>query len=357
MLCTQSNPNTLEKCGHPSIGVCGEEMPGLCRICDKDDEIFVANVEDARFIELQDCKHIIEVNELIRWMKSEPDRNNFRIKECPKCNVAIRHTESLDVFIHTILQDIEQVKLKVRGNPKEQRNLNARVKGIIDKGLYATETISLRSVYIDIYDETEFGKRPAARPKQTLIALTNKFNLVETLRNICMAFEKRNKLRQNIQAKEVEKLQQRIKTTAAFIKDYKNSAQQRYDISTEISFLQCMGDVIVKSSAQPLNELSKSLLNEAFKLANKCGTATKTVRKEFSRLVTEACKHLPEPGISLEGKQIALPHMSFQRENWFKCPNGHIYCFGESDDGVEKNECSECDTMRLDELNKALEQI
>lgn len=89
-----------------------------------------------------------------------------------------------------------------------------------------------------------------------------------------------------------------------FIDSYRNTEQQRADISNEISFLQLMGDVIVKASGQPFNDTGKKLLNDAFEVANKYGSATESVQKEFIGLVNEACKHSSGLGISLEEKQM-----------------------------------------------------
>lgn len=63
--------DTLLKCGHLSIGVCGEKPPQKCRICDKNEvtTIFFGNEEkaDARFIELKEgCKDLFEVEDLIQ---------------------------------------------------------------------------------------------------------------------------------------------------------------------------------------------------------------------------------------------------------------------------------------------------
>lgn len=110
-LCKHPNPGLVPSCGHSSIGVCGEKMPTLCRVCNKDqvEKIFFGkeDEEDARFIELEDCKHIIEVSALLRWMKSalesnsdEPDpiKNCVQMKRCPQCKEIICKTKSLSVF-------------------------------------------------------------------------------------------------------------------------------------------------------------------------------------------------------------------------------------------------------------------
>ena len=62
--CNEPCQQTLKKCGHPCIGLCGEPCPTKCRICDKDEveEIFFGTEEEpeARFVLLLDCHHFFE---------------------------------------------------------------------------------------------------------------------------------------------------------------------------------------------------------------------------------------------------------------------------------------------------------
>ena len=70
------------KCGHPCIGLCGEKCPTKCRICDREEvcEILFGNEEDedARFIQLEECGHVIEVMSCDKWMKQKKRRQASR---------------------------------------------------------------------------------------------------------------------------------------------------------------------------------------------------------------------------------------------------------------------------------------
>lgn len=359
-ICEHPSKGKIRKCRHPSIGVCGEKIPRLCRVCDKDEveEIFFGREDekDARFIELEDCKHVIEVNGLIQWMNSEPDssesnsQNSIQFKKCPKCKTVIRHTRSLNTFIQASLRDIQEVKLKTYGHPRENRttqlNLNRKSKDLLERGSFKVKTVHLSAIYAEIFHKTTFEGNVWPRPKHILIELTNKFELVEALKKICLSFEKRSKIRQqNVSTKAIEKFEERIRISAKFIKDYRNCDQKRIDIATEISFLQMMGDVIVKACNQTFNDAGKKLLDEAFELANKYGSATDSVREEFVRLVSEACKHSSGLGISLEEKRMVLRAMGFQRGHWYKCPNGHIYCIADCGGAVMTSQCPDCGSV------------
>lgn len=313
-----------------------------------------ANEKQARFIELKDCQHVFEVNELIECMQTEPDSvaKSIELKKCPTCKTVIRRTNALNPFIRASLGDIECVKARHSGDPKKNRiaqiDLNRKVERILDKKTFKVKTVQLRPIYVDLLHETEFNKKRITKAK--LVELTNKFELAEMLKMICVKFEKRQKSQQNVRTKLTEIFKDRLQTAAVFIEDFRNAEQQRDDIAAEVSFLQLMGDVIVKTCGQPFNDTGKKLLNDAFELASKCGSATESVRKEFRELVSEACEQLSGIGISSEDKGIVLRYMGFQREYWFKCPNGHIYCIG------EYSECPECES-RMDDADLSLNRI
>ncbi|ERL94135.1 hypothetical protein D910_11417 [Dendroctonus ponderosae] len=83
--CTQRCTKLL-KCGHVCVGFCGDPCPPLCRTCDyeKLTEIFFGNEgeEDAVFVLLKDCGHVLESTGLESWMNEAQDLIQF--KRCPK---------------------------------------------------------------------------------------------------------------------------------------------------------------------------------------------------------------------------------------------------------------------------------
>lgn len=364
-LCKHPSNEKVRKCGHQSIGVCGEQVPSLCRICNKDEveEIFFGTEADegARFIQLVDCKHIIEVDSLIHWMNAEPEtsesnsengtRNSIQLKKCPKCKTEIRHTKALNTFIQASLKDVQQVKLKTYGTKNEnrtlQRDLNKKAHRVLDARLYECRAVSLFEIYKEIRNGTKFNKHRERvfepRPKQVLIQLSNKLNLVETLREICSTLEyPETILRKNFDEAAISKFQERIVMANGFIKEYQNSEQMRHDIETEISFLQMMGEVIRKATIQTFSETAIHFLIDAFELAHKRGRATELVQSEFKRLVDEAFKEATGLGISLEEKNMVLKAMDLQRGHWYKCPNGHVYCITECGGAMERSVCPDC---------------
>ena len=113
----------FKACNHQCIGLCGENCPDKCRICDAAEvtEIFFGTEDepDARFVQLQDCAHIFEVSGLDRWMETADvgtdGQTNIQMKKCPKCSTVIRKNLRYGPIINQILSDIEMVKDKVVG--------------------------------------------------------------------------------------------------------------------------------------------------------------------------------------------------------------------------------------------------
>ena len=68
--CNEPCKKRLKACGHACIGLCGEKCPKLCRICDhgKVAEKFFGGEDHphARFVLLDDCHHIFEVNVVMK---------------------------------------------------------------------------------------------------------------------------------------------------------------------------------------------------------------------------------------------------------------------------------------------------
>lgn len=360
VLCKHSSTRILIKCNHQSIGVCGEKSPSLCRICHKKKieslDCGNKNVQEARFIELQDCKHIIEVTILMEWLNTGSDsaENNSdgnsrkidRFKKCPKCKNSIRRTKSLNNIIQASLRDIEEVKWKTCDDPEEnkiiQLGLNRKTRAILKKQLFRTKSFRLRPIYANLNRETEITKDHDVKTKQALIELSNKFELIETLKAICVAFENRNESQQNVRTEFSDMFKGRIRMAESFIRGYRNCAQERDDIVTEMSFLQLMGDVIGYTCLNSFNDIGKKTLNDAFELANKFGRATDSVREEFSKLVTAAFEQSSGVDISLEEKRLNLRFVGFQRDYWLKCPRGHIYCVDDCDSAMESSKCPDC---------------
>ncbi|GFQ91310.1 NFX1-type zinc finger-containing protein 1 [Trichonephila clavata] len=76
--------------------------------------------DDARFVSLEDCGHIIEVTCLTQWMRlSTEGKREIQMKACPKCKMVIRRNLRFGNIVKSCLADIEKVKKITYGDVKE----------------------------------------------------------------------------------------------------------------------------------------------------------------------------------------------------------------------------------------------
>ncbi|XP_053409251.1 NFX1-type zinc finger-containing protein 1-like isoform X2 [Mercenaria mercenaria] len=85
--------NKLLPCKHRCIGMCGDPCPKLCRICDKKSVTDIhyggENLPDSRFVQLQDCGHLVRYDIMDEYMDID---EGARLKRCPLCKEPIRTT-------------------------------------------------------------------------------------------------------------------------------------------------------------------------------------------------------------------------------------------------------------------------
>lgn len=234
-MCIHSSGEVLKKCGHPSIGVCDEKSPELCRICDKGEveAIFFGSEDEshARFIELEDCKHIIEANALVEWMEKRSELDSYANgSTSPKCKTIIRRTKSLNTYIQASLRDIHEVKKKTRGKPKANEEMRGslaeKITRVLKNESFDNDQLKLQDVYTNLLKQTKSSVQ-GSLSYQILIEMSNKCDLIDKLRTIWVKFNERKKFQSNISIEIIKQFIDRLHMAAEFIRQYKNCEQQR----------------------------------------------------------------------------------------------------------------------------------
>ena len=122
------------QCGHLCIGLCGEDCPSLCRICDTSELSKIHpdyQMQSTRFIQLIDCDHIIEVGRMDDWM-GQP-KNEVHLGQCPICQTPIRWCFRYGNVIRQSARDVQrvfrearndasQIQVDIKGLKKEMRH-------------------------------------------------------------------------------------------------------------------------------------------------------------------------------------------------------------------------------------------
>lgn len=344
----------LLKCEHQCIGLCGEECPTLCRVCNKDtvEELFFGTEDepDARFIQLFDCDHVLEATGLIKWMKTEKDEKEntvIQMKACPKCKTIIRKTKSMNIFISECLTNLNLVKSKVFGNPRKnkdrQRILHEAIKEFQMPIVEHTGTNStLKILHVLLMNHTKVFQRAPALALPEIIKYENLFEIVK---QICLIYNNLVKITVKRGYADRHTAQQfigRVAQITTFCKSFENSQQQRNDITREIEFLLLVTDTLVQTAQREWNVAGRGLLNQAFELALPLGPVTGDICKRFKELIVDASKLQSGIGISMSEKQMILEAMALAKGHWYKCPNGHVYCIGDCGGATVEANCPEC---------------
>ena len=115
--CNAPCPKKLP-CRHPCIGLCGENCPTLCGICNSKrlssmlGDGRAKKMEVPRCLQLFDCGHIVKVEEMDAWMQLERG-NDVQLMRCPKCTTAITFSYRYANIIKRTLTNIEDVKTQI----------------------------------------------------------------------------------------------------------------------------------------------------------------------------------------------------------------------------------------------------
>jgi len=139
-----------------NLGICGEICPRLCRICNKDQvtEILFGDEDkpNARFICLEDCKHIIELKAMDNWIKmtyevgNSKEKRSIQLPKCPKCKTTIRNSIRYSNCIKRQLNLIEAIKSKQFGDPEENETFELDILNEIN--LINQEEVSLSQSFL-----------------------------------------------------------------------------------------------------------------------------------------------------------------------------------------------------------------
>ena len=167
-------------CGHICIGLCGEPCPTDCRVCDQEKVTTIVfgyeDEPDARFVLLDDCRHIIESKALDQWMDQTAEHSNtaIQLKRCPHCRTPIRKSYRYGTIINNTLNDIEAVKRRILGNQNRVKDLERDVKRALQ---------DCGGEYKLIFKRRQ-NRMKTPKTEQALTALINQINIMKSLKEL-----------------------------------------------------------------------------------------------------------------------------------------------------------------------------
>ncbi|CAH0398415.1 unnamed protein product [Chilo suppressalis] len=334
-------------CGHPCRGLCGEPCPDICHQCRPDtfpkDFLGYDFDDDAKFIQLQDCSHIMEVEDADNLMKS--DKETVAIRSCPFCRKPIINTYRYKDLINEMYKmEINPIKERVYGTKAQVIEKSNKLKEALTDFL-ETHKITLegnshlRKVYEKILHTFTKEKKPSVL--QIDIYFIN-IDILDMIVNYYKKFE----VAKLIELK--EDFLKQIKMLCIFLKNctQKVSQQQQEDIGRELNRMNSMIQ-LSKIISHPTYKAAKSELKitKAFVEAKSSVISLAIYQEDMAILALNQLQEAVKLSgiISKAERDLVVQAIGLKQGHWFKCPNGHFYCIGECGGAMQESKCIECE--------------
>lgn len=329
--CDAPCPKKLS-CSHPCIGLCGENCPTVCPICHpKKLTALLAGgssnkTESARYLQLWDCNHIVEVKEMDAWIQNHLG-NDIQVIRCPKCTVVITFSYRYGRIIKKTLAEVESVKRQI---------------GVVE----AEVDESIRQLKKDITQVIPWKWNPSTlrgKPER-LVSLKfifrNHLMILEQVQHTqrVLKVRRRKERMQGQEEKKEEKgdLPKSIEDALGEIKEYLEKPQldlktlSQVHLQTRKFFL--FSHVLeaqseAKLSQIPLSDMGRTRLKFAcdrfalFLQGEDHALDTEWLEKIVNALRTE----LNLPSLKIEEPPDFANFPGYQRDVWNMCTQGHVY--------------------------------
>uniref|UniRef100_A0A6P7GQM5 NFX1-type zinc finger-containing protein 1-like n=1 Tax=Diabrotica virgifera virgifera TaxID=50390 RepID=A0A6P7GQM5_DIAVI len=343
--CYEPCPKKIRRCRHPCIGFCGDPCPSLCRMCNAKEltEYFFGteDEEDARFVELVDCGHILESSGMEKWLESDDDQ--IKPKVCPKCKTVIKLTERYSEYVKGNLLDLQNVKTKFYGTDKENIKVNKNLKHDLELLIrefrpFGAEIFltDLRKLSFRLQDS--LNNRRQQISKLGLSAIKAKVDIFKLL----LEPLKNNKVQ--LQNTPMSMIQSKFISNCLMEHIDSISKQQYDDMILEIDrFYKCLQFESIMYKPYLFKPEVKIMVETVTQLLDGPQRFTKSIN-DNAKTHLEALKKETASNIAVtdaERKDI-VKAMGFTQGHWYKCPNGHIYCIADCGGAVVTSVCNEC---------------
>ncbi|XP_067659756.1 NFX1-type zinc finger-containing protein 1-like [Haliotis asinina] len=334
-------------CGHYCIGICGEPCPKLCRDCDKEKmpDVFLGREDEpkARFIELEDCKHIFEVRDLDLFMdgpSEDEDKTLVKLKECPRCLTPIRRNLRYGNVIKQALACIEKAKRKVIGdnkNVKELRDSMDRMKNRLRPDDLGPVNDLMNYFPVDSVTILSTQDRQIRIIKQiSSIERTVKESLGKFKRAGSESYGNLSKCLKDFRA-------WALLPRSCFSKQEAQDAQIELERLSLLKYLIDAREWIDLDEKDVAVRIMRNLVATIRRL--ECPAKLEDGEMEDAKKMKEDVKEfVPGSGIGVtnEERLMIVEAMGLNTGHWYKCKRGHVYAIGECGRAYEEATCPEC---------------
>ncbi len=357
------------KCSHHCIGLCGEPCPAVCRVCNKDSdtfEVFFGEEDnpDSRFVELKDCKHVIEATSMDRWMDSGDDDANVSImwKKCPKCSVQVISTLRYANQAKQVLADMNRAKEKLSCTlSRSDRHEYYRRAQELSVSVYSSlRRSTIRRSLIDKFSaRCERFKRVDIKHNDAL--LIDFLVLFQSLHQSLLTLKTLDDI---IDSKTIDIVIE-IKWLQSQTIDFLNwlveclnrdhfTDQVRQDSENESRRIFLLGQLYcLRYNAKKLRDAklseSENAVLHSFRRYECFGcqpavTVTEDILQQALAEMHQISNKLAMP-LPKEERTMIIKALGTKRGSWYKCQNGHFYQIGQCGGAMETSKCPECSAV------------
>ncbi|KAL4707808.1 hypothetical protein ACJJTC_001754, partial [Scirpophaga incertulas] len=330
-------------CRHPCRGLCGEPCPDICKLCRPNDfpMDFLGDhfPDDTRFIQLQDCPHVLAVEDADNLMLG--DTEIVSIRSCPFCRKPIINTNRYkDLVNRMYINEINPIKERVYGTRKEiVKKLIESEDAIIqfekDYSISPTNT-DLLSVVIELKYILRKQKNISLLQIEMHLICLNILNhigeyyrdfLKNTLTQLQEEFLSEIKLICHYLVQNIRKISQQQQEDI-------NNEMKRLHYIIQLSRLISHPSYVTIETTPDVQKIVTEARMEIFSYKRFNQNATITILKKLEEQIKVKV-------INQERKMIVRA-MGFKQGHWFKCPNGHFYCIADCGGAMVISKCNEC---------------
>ncbi|KAK3574831.1 hypothetical protein QTP86_018421, partial [Hemibagrus guttatus] len=332
-----------------NMGLCGDPCPDKCRICHRDDviEIFFGNEDepDACFIQLEDCKHIIESTGMDQYMSmdehegADQDQRAIRLKECPRCRTPIRRNVRYGAHINRSLAEIEKVKEQINGLQSDNKIKQEELKLLLERQVNFMEQLP--------YEHLKMTEN-LQKSGLSILDLWHHENLIVFLENLGKLMKMQKDHSFSVQFFDCL-FSLRIDECLNFLldKSQRFSDQQVHDLEREMKRLSYLCELSVCCSMASNIMLRVKVNAEVTKVRHileDTGPFTENDEEKVKEIFKELENMLPRSGLGVtdEERVMIVKAMALPQGHWYKCPNGHVYAIGDCGGAMVHSQCPDC---------------
>lgn len=345
------------KCGHQCIGLCGEDCPDLCRVCQPehaDFEIFFGDEDepDAKFIQLN-CKHSFVASGLDILLSAEAAKSKeISYPRCPKCRSPIYYCMRYQKEIKSVINKINLIKAQIMSNLKEKYNEVKHFKFDQEIVKYLKSSVHFKDVEKIVIERTKAIKKQSAEINSFLRVVEMLIFLGKVMKKI-------------IKPDENSFVEQLLFKLRPKIFNWGISDQNSAILVNAIKTIEYIIDFDIMMKKAEQNDILGQFINEQKLFKNQIAKIRQIVEiqegmfcnqyfPEFDALIENNRKFLDGNNIKETFKQISRI-IGVPIGHWYVCSNGHPYTVDECGAPMELSRCPNCG-VQIGGQNHALTQ-